>query len=256
MVWLPDHVWKQQQDQKIKIGGWKGTKGSTGSSDQVSGKKWPSGSAWTAKSWTKRQSKPPQNTVPANFPLDETKQYTGIVNFFGKYRGYGFITLDQKGAIPGDECFVFWKDILSDDRCPMLDKDMHVQFKVGKKPRGTAYTIEAKSVCLPGGARVAVQDALDAGRTFVGGQYLRYTGKLKFYDPKRGFGYIAIDDGYAYDREGVPKEIRCERSEMNAGGAQAGHQKEVQVEFGIWVTQRQQFKGYNVTLLGGAPLSS
>jgi len=252
MVWLPDHIWKQQQAQKIKIGGWKG-KGSAGASDQPFGKKWAGGPAWTGKRW---KAKPPQNTVPDNFVLDEMKSYTGIVNFFAKYRGYGFITLDQKGVVPGDESFVFWKDIQSDDRCPMLDKEMQVQFKLGKTPKGNAFTISAKSVCLPGGARVAVQDALDADRTFVGGQYLRYTGKLKFYNAKRGFGWIAIDDGYAYDREGVPKEIRCERSEMNAGGAQAGYQKEVQVEFGIWVTHREQFKAYNVTLLGGAPLSA
>lgn len=249
MVWLPDHIWKQQQGTKIKIGGWK----TEGGGDKPGWKKWP-GAGWAGKPWIKKQSKPPQNTVQANFPLDESKVYTGIVEAYGKLKGYGFIKLDQKGMIPADESFVFWKDIKSDDRCPMLDKGMQVQLKLGKKARGTAFTIEAKSVCLPGGANVAVQDAMDASKTFVGGQYLRYTGKLKFYVPKRGFGYIAIDDGYAYDREGVPKEIRCERSEMNAGGGQAAYQKDVQVEFGIWVTQKEQFKAYNVTLLGGAPL--
>jgi len=34
----------------------------------------------------------------------------------------------------------------------------------------------------------------------------RYTGQLKFFIPKRGYGYIAIDDGFKYDIEGVPKE--------------------------------------------------
>jgi|EP00927_Polykrikos_kofoidii_P002043 cold shock CspA family protein len=249
MVWIPDHIWKQQGN-KIRIGGWR-------NNDKAGAKPgWKAlpGLASAAKPWQKRAAKPPQNTVPANFPLDEARAYTGTVDAYGKLKGYGFITLDKKGVIPGDEAFVFWKDVQSDDRCPMLDKGMQVQFTLGKKERGGSFTIDAKNVRLPGGAKIAVQDALDAGKTFVGGQYLRYTGKLKFYNPKRGFGYIAIDDGYAYDREGVPKEIRCERSEMNAGGSQPGYQKDVQVEFGIWVTQREQFKGYNVTLLGGAPL--
>eukprot|EP00927_Polykrikos_kofoidii_P002042 TRINITY_DN10782_c0_g2_i2.p1 TRINITY_DN10782_c0_g2~~TRINITY_DN10782_c0_g2_i2.p1 ORF type:complete len:204 (-),score=43.68 TRINITY_DN10782_c0_g2_i2:214-825(-) len=200
MVWIPDHIWKQQGN-KIRIGGWR-------NNDKAGAKPgWKAlpGLASAAKPWQKRAAKPPQNTVPANFPLDEARAYTGTVDAYGKLKGGSF-------------------------------------------------TIDAKNVRLPGGAKIAVQDALDAGKTFVGGQYLRYTGKLKFYNPKRGFGYIAIDDGYAYDREGVPKEIRCERSEMNAGGSQPGYQKDVQVEFGIWVTQREQFKGYNVTLLGGAPL--
>lgn len=247
MVWLPDHIWKAQKENRIKIG-WNNT---TGVRPPW---KWGGGGGWGGKPWSQRQAKPPQHTVPANFPLDELKVYTGIVDAYGKLKGYGFIKLDTKGVIPGDECFVFWKDIASDDRCPMLDKGMQVQFNLGKKSRGTAFAIEAKQVCLPGGARVAVQDALDAKKTFVGGQYLRYTGKLKFYIPKRSYGYIAIDEGYAYDKEGVPKEIRCERSEMNAGGGQPAYQKDVQVEFGIWVTQKGQFKAYNVTMLGGAPM--
>ena len=47
---------------------------------------------------------------------------------------------------------------------------------------------------------------------------VRYTGTLKFFVPKRGYGYIKIDEGFQYDKEGVPEEIRVETAEMNAGG--------------------------------------
>merc|ERR1711972_755152 len=83
---------------------------------------------------------------------------------------------------------------------------------------------------------------------------IRYTGTLKFYDPKRGFGYIQIDEGFQYDQEGVPKDIRVETAEVNAGGQNAAAAKEIKVEFGIWKTQKGAFKAYNMTAPGGNPL--
>merc|ERR1711904_374111 len=121
--------------------------------------------------------------------------------------------------------------------------------KTGKKQ------VEAKNVTMPGGGNIAIQDQIDAEKkTFVGGQELRYTGSLKFYRAKEGYGYITMDDGYAVDAS-VPKEIRCEMAEMNAGGAKPGNMKEVSaVEFGIWKNTKGVHKAYNVTLPGGMPL--
>merc|ERR1712187_132981 len=119
--------------------------------------------------------------------------------------------------------------------------------------------VQAAKVTAPGGAEIQVQEEADAVKSFVGGQYLRYSGKLKFYLDKKGSGYIDIDDGFDYQGEKVPKQIRAEKSEMNAGaGLQAKMMKDVEVEFGIWMKEGNPkvYKAYNVTLPGGEPLPS
>merc|ERR1711971_281400 len=119
---------------------------------------------------------------------------------------------------------------------------------MGKKDEKKGKTVvSATNVTMPGGSAVSVQDEADAKRTFVGGQNLRYTGNLKFYNPKKGFGYITIDDGFVYDGHTVPKDIRVERAEVNAGGKQPAEQKEIPVEFGIWKTNKGEYKAFNMT---------
>merc|ERR1719476_75332 len=137
----------------------------------------------------------------------------------------------------------------------MLSKEMKVQFNLKKEQSKGQSTIRACNVSLPGGAAVSVQDDEDSKKTYVGGQNLRYTGTLKFYIPKRGYGYVTIDDGYELDAD-VPKELRVETSEVNAGGGQPAYMKDEQVEFGIWKTKKGQYKVYNMTAPGGTVLSS
>lgn len=121
--------------------------------------------------------------------------------------------------------------------------------------RSGAYTIKGKDVSMPGGNPIAVQDELDAQNLqFVGGQHLRYTGQLQFFSPKRGFGWLTMDDGYALP-EPVPKELRVDMPEVNAGGKQPPFMREVAVEFGIMKTKKGYFKGYNMTLPGGIPMT-
>merc|ERR1719335_665427 len=103
-------------------------------------------------------------------------------------------------------------------------KGMEVEFGLhvykSKQNPDKSY-VRAKTVTLPGAVQIAVQDDLDAEKkTFVGGQHLRYTGKLKFYRKNDGFGYVQIDDGFSYPAgEDVPKEIRVEEAEVNCGGS-------------------------------------
>mmetsp|Transcript_52346 Transcript_52346/g.150867 ORF Transcript_52346/g.150867 Transcript_52346/m.150867 type:complete len:240 (+) Transcript_52346:101-820(+) len=192
--------------------------------------------------------------LPEGFTVDPNTVFTGTVITYYKFQGYGFIAPDQKGALPGDKVFVFWKNIKSADRFPSLLKDSQVQFTVSVVERRGVQTLQAENICSVGGEPIAVQDEVDQKKTFVGGQNLRYTGTLKFFSPKQGFGYIKIDPGFQYDREGVPEEIRVEQQEMNCGGGNPESAENLQVEFGIWVTQKGVFKGYNVTLPGGVPL--
>jgi cold shock CspA family protein len=216
---------------------------------------WGWGKGWgPMQFWNKRPSGPPKQTVPDDFALDTAKVYTGTVSAYWKLNGYGFIELDEKGVIPGDKVFCFWQSINSSDRFPFLVKESKVQCTLEKEQKRGATTIKACNVSQVGGAPIAIQDESDGKKKFVGGQHLRYTGTLKFFIPKRGYGYVAIDDGFKYDVEGVPKEIRVEHSEVNCGGKNPGYMKEIQVEFGIWQTQKGAFKAYNMTAPGGTPL--
>eukprot|EP00747_Dinoflagellata_sp_TGD_P095511 gnl/TRDRNA2_/TRDRNA2_166492_c1_seq1.p1 gnl/TRDRNA2_/TRDRNA2_166492_c1~~gnl/TRDRNA2_/TRDRNA2_166492_c1_seq1.p1 ORF type:complete len:258 (+),score=66.95 gnl/TRDRNA2_/TRDRNA2_166492_c1_seq1:98-871(+) len=218
------------------------------------GKGWGKGGGWGKGYGGKGKSDKPKSTVPADFVINDRQLFTGTVSVYYKFQGYGFIDLDQKGIVPDDKVFCYWKAVNSSDRFPTLTKDMKVQLCVEKVEKRGAFTLQATNVSMVGGGAISLQDEADVKKTFVGGQNVRYTGLCKFFIPKRGYGYILIDDGYQYGGFTVPREIRVETAEMNAGGAQPGYLKDVQVEFGIWETPKKAFKAYNVTLPGGAPV--
>jgi len=192
--------------------------------------------------------------LPEGFVADTEKTYTGTVSGYYKFNGYGFITPNEKDALPAEKVFVHWKSISTADRYPSLAKDQVVTFKVQMVEKSGVQTLQAVNVAGESGEPLMVQDEADDKKTFVGGKNLRYTGTLKFFVPKRGYGYIKIDPGYQYDKEGVPEEIRVETAEMNCGGGNPKYATDVKVEFGIWVSKKGAFKGYNCTLPGGAPL--
>jgi cold shock CspA family protein len=196
-------------------------------------------------------------TVPEDAPIDESIRYAGTVNVFNKFKGFGFLDISTKGVVPGDKVFCHWKGLKTQDRFPQLTPGMQVEFNVNKKKARKGFSIRAINVTLPGGGPIRVQDELDASKkTFVGGQHLRYTGELKFYDPLREMGYVKVDDGYDMGGLAVPKELRVERAEVNSGGRNPQKMEKLQVEFGIWQTRKGQFKVYNMTLPGGASLTS
>eukprot|EP00428_Durinskia_dybowskii_P043099 CAMPEP_0170261356 /NCGR_PEP_ID=MMETSP0116_2-20130129/30559_1 /TAXON_ID=400756 /ORGANISM="Durinskia baltica, Strain CSIRO CS-38" /LENGTH=242 /DNA_ID=CAMNT_0010512421 /DNA_START=58 /DNA_END=786 /DNA_ORIENTATION=+ len=192
--------------------------------------------------------------LPEGFEVDTAKKFVGTVDAYYRFSGYGFIIPEETGVLPGDKVFVYWKHIHTSDRYPSLVKDMQVEFTVAVVEKQGVKTLQAQNVSAVGGGLIAVQDTTDEKKTFVGGQNLRYTGTLKFFLAKQGYGYIKVDPGYQYDKEGVPEEIRVETTEMNCGGANPAQMEEMKVEFGIWLTRRGVFKAYNVTLPGGAPL--
>mmetsp|Transcript_23745 Transcript_23745/g.53525 ORF Transcript_23745/g.53525 Transcript_23745/m.53525 type:complete len:244 (+) Transcript_23745:1-732(+) len=216
------------------------------------------GESWgwgVQKPWLKRNSDGKLfGVVEDSFTVDESQVYTGTVESYWKLKGYGFIALETKGLVPEDKIFVYYDNLNSADRYPMLQKELKVQFTIAKEVKNGKTSLTAKNVSLPGGEPIALQDESDAQKKFVGGQNIRYTGTLKFFQPKGGFGYVKIDEGFAYDVPDVPKEIRIETAEVNCGGQQPGYMSEVKVEFGIWVNSKMVFKAYNCTAPGGNPL--
>jgi len=205
--------------------------------------------------WRPARKPPPQ--LPPGFQVDETLRYTGLVTFYAKWKGYGFIEVAQKGVVPNDQLFVHWKQLQSDDRFPFLQKGSEVEFgvTVSREWNRGGMTVRAKDVSMVGGMNLALQDDLDAQeKQFVGGQHLRYTGTLKFFTPRHGFGYVVMDQGYDVDPS-VPSQLRVVTAEVNAGGKPPRFMENIAVEFGIWRTVRGHYNVYNMTLPGGHPLT-
>lgn len=204
-----------------------------------------------------RARKPPPS-LPASFNVDPNMRYTGTVSFYHKWKGYGFIDLDEKGVVPQDRLFVHWRNVQSDDRFPFLVKGLEVEFgllKAQDRFNWNITTVRAKFVTLAGGTNIALQDDVDAQeKEFVGGQHLRYTGTLKFFDPRPGFGYVTMDQGYDVD-PAVPSDLRIETSEVNSAGKRALPMRNLAVEFGIFKTTKGRYQVYNMTLPGGHPLT-
>eukprot|EP00913_Durusdinium_trenchii_P014260 g13378.t1 len=64
------------------------------------------------------------SVLPDDFTVDKDARYTGSVIDFNKWRGFGHITMDEKGVVPGDKVFVHWKNIQTDDRFPRLQQGL------------------------------------------------------------------------------------------------------------------------------------
>lgn len=222
------------------------------------GKSW--GSGWGKKRpWSRggKSGKP----LPKDTTIDKTKRYQGTVESYRKWSGFGWVNLNEKGVVPDDKVFLYWKSIKTDDRFPTLNKDMTVEFglhpyKSKKSPDSTF--VRAKAVTLPGTKSINIQDEQDKDKkTFIGGQLTRYTGSLKFFKKSYGFGYIIMDDGFSLS-EPVPKEIRVEAAEFNSGTKEPLNIKKdtgLKVEFGIWKTKKGAYKAYNMTLPKSTPIT-
>jgi len=266
-VWIPWLKVNAQAKGGSALGGGSGGEGKNGKGWSPGGGKgwnkgwsqnWIPGGKWGGKGkggggWTR---KPPQ-TVPETFTINPEARFTGTVKFYRKFNGYGFVDLTQKGVVPEDSVYVHWRSIQTEDRFPHLVQGMQVELGIMKvkDKRSNAWTLKAKALTMPGGTAVAVQDEMDAkNKQFVGGQHLRYTGHLQFFNPRRGFGWLTLDDGYALT-EPVPKEMRVDLPEVNAGGRQPPWMRDIAVEFGIVKGRRGGYKGYNMTLPGGIPMT-
>jgi len=210
------------------------------------------GNGWGGKGWSRG---PKTISKEVGEKIDTKATYKGTVEKYNKFKGYGWIKMAESDLLPGDAVFVYYKSIESEDRFPQLVPEMEVQFGLHKYKTSNGTSVRAKHVALPGGSSIAIQDEQDAQKkTFVGGQNLRYTGELKFYRAKSGYGYVKMDAGFKTS-EPVPEEIRVEESEVNCGGKKAFGLKEIKVEFGIWKTPKGAFKAYNMTLPKGIPIT-
>jgi len=208
-----------------------------------------------------RPARRPPPPAPPGFRTSPDTRFHGTVSFYHKQKGFGFIDCSDRSVAPNGKVFVHWKNIESDDRFPFLVEGLDVEFsvlKVRDMRFRDIWTLRANNVTLVGGTRISLQDDIDAQtKRFVGGQHLRYTGRLKFFNPRRGFGYVEIHDGYDIDPS-VPSDLRVLTAEVNAGGMQPMQMQDIEVEFGIFSEtggRRGDYFVYNMTLPGGHPLT-
>lgn len=187
-----------------------------------------------------------------DFLVDKSVRYQGTVTDFLKWEGTGYIRPKDEGVAPGGSVWVDTAAIQTTDRFPMLLQDMEVEFGLMKWTERGETTLRATNVSLPGGAMVAVQEQEDLARDFVGGPGARYAGRLKFFLPAKGFGYVSLEDNIACDMElGLPQEVCVEATEVNCGGRRPKRMDNLEVEFGIFRGEKAQFMAHNMMLPGG-----
>lgn len=200
-------------------------------------------------SWTKREKPQP---APANTKVNETKRHAGQCVYFSRRNGFGFIKPTQDGLVPDDKLMVVWDEIQSGDSWPFLYKGLDVEFKVTKTMTndGTGCWLKAVNVSLPGNKKVNLQHAAENEKEYVHSKTTRFSGVVKWYSSARGNGIVTLDDGFA-GVEGVPKNLRVVRNEINAGGEGPFLVPDLKVEFGIQKNKSGFYTCYNLSQPGG-----
>lgn len=193
-----------------------------------------------------------RTTVPKDFEVDEAARYSGTCVYFNRKGGFGFIKLSDSDVVPEDKVMVHWKEIKTEDRWQYLVKGLDVEFGLKKQSGKGGKELRAKEVTLPGGEPIQLQDEREEKLEYVGDdKNMRYTGKVKFFDHSKGFGYVILEEGYDIPAE-VPQEFRIDREEVNAGPGEAPRlNKDMEIEFGISKNKKNTYSAFNITLPGG-----
>jgi len=115
---------------------------------------------------------------------------TGSVVRFLRGRGFGFIKPDEGG----DEVFVHWEDLVTDDDWPFIEKGTEVEFLLED---GTDGKPKAKQVTLSGGEKIPVFTKPYEDREINDEE--TFTGSVKFFDSRKGFGFIIPDQEITWE---------------------------------------------------------
>jgi len=183
--------------------------------------------------------------------VDEGERYSGECVHFDKRRGFGFIQPDVEGLVPDGKVMVHWAEITSSDKWPSLQKGQAVEFNLKKLvvKSGSAALIRAAGVTLAGGEAVALDGELEEKREPVGNREDRFSGTIKFYDTKKGFGYVALDVPLA-----DVAEAKVSREEV-LGGEAIPLAQGMAIEFGLYRNKKGNVCTSDVTMPGGETIS-
>lgn len=134
------------------------------------------------------------STADEEITIDESVRFSGKVLKFDKRRGFGYIVPEGKGE--SDKVFAHWRQITSSDEWPSLEEGSQVEYYLAEKknPKRKSQKSFAAKITGPGGNAVTVSDK----RSYPNrGQ--RFQGKVKFFDPRKGFGFITPAADFSFD---------------------------------------------------------
>lgn len=116
--------------------------------------------------------------------IDRDVRVTGAVTKYMSRQGFGFISMDGGTTEEDERLFFHWKAIVSDQRWPKVSEGTKVEFFLGTQQDGRKF---AAHVTAPGGDKLTEQK-----KDF--GDKPRHSGSVKFFDKKKGFGFVECKD--------------------------------------------------------------
>merc|ERR1711900_101986 len=173
----------------------------------------------------------------------------------GRRRGFGYIQPDGKEET--DKVFAHWRQITSSDEWPSLAEGSQVEYYLTKKENAKRKSQKqfAAKITGPGGVAISVTD----DRTYPNrGQ--RFQGKVKFFDPRKGFGFITPSADFSFNSEAFKSteaKIYLAREDIKHSSDIAPNLKDDQaVEFTLYkVAGKDGHGAADVTKIGGDAFS-
>lgn len=165
---------------------------------------------------------------PEQPEVDESVRVKGrVVSYFTR-KGFGFINvLDEEDAeAESTKVFVHWKAITSSDRWPQLTPETEVEFFVGTQKDGRKY---ASNVTAVGGGELNNETE---GEKLIENPI---KGRVKFYDTKKGFGFVELLEDCTIEEEALAKgtDIHVGRESIVSSDPCPGLRAGMDVEFFI-----------------------
>merc|ERR1719394_1243539 len=130
---------------------------------------------------------------PKESEVDESVRVRGrVVSFFSR-KGFGFVSIsdEENEDAESTKVFVHWKSITSSDRWPQLLPDTEVEFFIGTQKDGRKY---ASNVTAVSGEEINNEESKKLVDTAI-------KGRVKFYDTKKGFGFIELLEDVTMDED-------------------------------------------------------
>merc|ERR1711964_308802 len=158
-----------------------------------------------------------------------------------------------EGKEEKDNVFAHWRQITSSDEWPSLKEGQQVEYYLGTKEGGKRKSQKkfAAKITGPGGLAITVSE----DRTYPNrGQ--RFQGKVKFFDARKGFGFITPSADFSFNGEdfkSTEAKIYLAREDIKHTSDIAPNLKDDQaVEFTLYKNaDKGNYGAADVTKIGG-----